>query len=91
MPPNRGLNSYVESKDYRKPINIEPIAKLTNQLLRRPSGTLGLIFARHGFTEPAKILARTMNPLNILLWEFEEVEQSLNSGTMCQALMTKFQ
>ena len=85
-----GLACLVESKDYSAPINIEPIAKLKNQLSRRPVGTLGLVFARQGFTDPAKILARMMQPLNILLWEYEELELSLSTGTMCRALTTKF-
>jgi hypothetical protein len=81
----------IKSKDYSAPINVEPMAKLRNQLSRRPAGTLGLVFSREGFTEPAKILARMMQPLNILLWEYEELEQSLTTGTMCRALVTKFQ
>jgi len=85
-----GLACLVESKDYREPINIEPIAKLKNQLSRRPVGTLGLVFARQGYTDPAKILVRMMQPLNILLWEYEELELSLSTGTMCRALTTKF-
>ena len=85
-----GFACPVESKDYSDPNNIEPIAKLRNQLTRRPVGALGLLFARNGFTEPAKTLTRMINPLNILLWEFEELEKGLSTGTMCQALKTKF-
>ena len=76
-----GFAYLVESKDYSDPNNIEPIAKLRNQLTRRPAGTLGLLFARNGFTEPAKTLTRMINPLNILLWEFEELEKGLSTGT----------
>jgi len=85
-----GFACLVESKDYSDPNNIEPIAKLRNQLTRRPAGALGLLFARNGFTEPAKTLTRMTNPLKILLWEFEELEKGLSTGTMCQALKTKF-
>ncbi len=85
-----GLACLVESKDYSDPINVEPIAKLKNQLSRRPTGAMGLLFSRNGFTEPAKILVRMMQPLNILHWEYQELEQSLISGTMCQALRTKY-
>ena len=84
------LACLVESKDYSDPNNIEPIAKLRNQLTRRPAGTLGLLFARSGFTEPAKTLTRMINPLNILLWEFGELEAGLRTGTMCRALKTKY-
>jgi hypothetical protein len=52
-----GLSCLVESKDYSSAINVEPIAKLRNQLSRRPVGTLGIVFSRTDFTEPSKILA----------------------------------
>ena len=84
------LACLVESKDYSDPNNIEPIAKLRNQLTRRPSGTLGLLFARSGFTEPAKMLTRMISPMNILLWEFEELEAGLRDGAMCQKLIDKY-
>jgi hypothetical protein len=46
-----GLSCLVESKDFAdKTVDITPIAKLRNQLLRRPAGTVGLIFSRTGFT-----------------------------------------
>jgi hypothetical protein len=85
-----GFHCLIEAKDYSDPVNIEPVAKLRNQLIRRPAGTMGLIFARSGFTEPAKILTRMISPLNILLWEFGELEQALDNETMRQALKTKY-
>lgn len=59
-----GLSVIVESKDLTDPnrVNIEPIAKLRNQLLRRPSGSIGVIFSKSGFTEPAIMLARYLSP-----------------------------
>ena len=84
------LSCLVEAKDYSEPINVEPIAKMRNQLTRRPVGTLGLIFARSGFTDPAKKLTRRINPLNILLWEPSELVQGLRDGTLCRALKTKY-
>src|SRR5437868_7082966 len=47
----QGLACLVESKDATEGVAIAPIAKLRNQLLRRPAGTLGLMFSRRGFTE----------------------------------------
>lgn len=85
-----GLACLLEAKDYRKPINIEPIAKLRNQLSRRPAGTLGIVFARSGYTVPAKILTRRANPLSILLWEFEELEFALEKQVICRGLVTKY-
>ena len=86
----QSLSCLVEAKDYNEPINVEPIAKLRNQLMRRPPGTMGLVFARSGFTEPAKLSTRIMNPLQILLWGYEELEVSLRNQTLCRALLTKY-
>ena len=80
----------MESKDYSDPNNIEPIAKLRNQLTRRPSGTLGLLFARSGFTEPDKMLTRMISPMNILLWELAELEAGLRTGARCEKLKAKY-
>jgi hypothetical protein len=46
----QGLSAVVEAKDFddRSKVNIEPIAKLRSQLLRRPSGVLGAVFSRTG-------------------------------------------
>ncbi|MFN9817569.1 MAG: ParA family protein, partial [Pseudanabaena sp.] len=49
------LTVNVESKDFAdKKVDIAPIAKLRNQLLRRPTATVGLVFSRTGFTDPAR-------------------------------------
>lgn len=85
-----GLFCLVESKDYAEAINVEPVAKLRNQLARRPAGTLGLIFARSGFTPSAKYLVKMHTPLNILLWEFEELKLAIADQKMRSALQTKF-
>lgn len=84
------LACLTEAKDYKAAINVEPIAKLRNQLIRRPVGTLGMVFARSGFTEPAKELTRWTNPMQILLWEYEELEYALQNQKMCPALMMKY-
>lgn len=84
-----GLSAIIESKDYSEPINVEPIAKLRNQLARRPLHTMGIIFARRGFTEPAKTLTRMVGPLNILLWEFQELDTAIRRQQMRHALRTK--
>ena len=85
-----GLFCLVESKDYAEAINVEPVAKLRSQLARRPAGTLGLIFARNGYTSSAKHLVKMHTPLNILLWEFEELKLAVIDQKMRQALQTKF-
>lgn len=85
-----GLSCLIEAKDYADPIAIEPIAKLRNQLMRRPSPALGLLFSRTDFSIPAKLLTRMMNPLNILLWEGEELQFSIEHRQMREALQNKY-
>jgi hypothetical protein len=57
-----GLACLIECKDWAAKANVEPIAKLRNQLLRRPGGSIGLVFSRQGFTDPALTLARFTLP-----------------------------
>ncbi|MCB0594595.1 MAG: restriction endonuclease [Lewinellaceae bacterium] len=82
----------VECKDYNEErrVNFEPIAKLRNQLFRRPYSTIGCIFSNSGFTEPAIILANAISPQNIILWEREEIEECLTNKNMSAGLVKKF-
>jgi hypothetical protein len=40
------LACLVECKDEAGKVNFEPIAKLRNQLLRRPGAAIGMVFSR---------------------------------------------
>jgi hypothetical protein len=90
------LACLAECKDYndengkKKNINFEPVAKMRNQLMRRPSSTIGSIFSSGGFTGPALTLANFTFPQTILLWNGEEIEYCLKKRTFCQALITKY-
>src|SRR5262249_21780538 len=57
----------VESKHTATPVAIAPIAKMRNQLLRRHSGAIGLVFSYAGFTDAAVIMSRYIDPQAILL------------------------
>lgn len=85
-----GLACLIECKDEAKPVNVEPIAKLRNQLLRRPSATIGIIFASQGFTEPARILAGFVAPQTILLWSGVELSYALQHRFMRAGLLMKY-
>src|SRR5262249_37291338 len=63
----------VESKHTERPVAIAPIAKMRNQLLRRHSGAIGLVFSYTGFTDAAVILAKYIAPQAILLWTGPEM------------------
>lgn len=84
-----GLACLVECKDQAQPVNVEPIAKMRNQLLRRPGVTVGIIFSRRGFTDPANSLTRFLAPQTILLWSGREIAYALRRQMMRQALIIK--
>lgn len=85
-----GLYSLVESKDEDGNIAIGPIAKLRNQLLRRPAGTLGMVFSSHGYTEAALQLAQFALPQAILLWTGTQVEFALKNEHICEPFERKY-
>jgi hypothetical protein len=85
-----GLSCLVESKDWGKNVMIGPIVKLRSQLLRRPAGTIGLLFSKHGFTRPASYLTFFTMPQAVLLWTGRDLEIALNEETMCECLRWKY-
>ena len=84
-----GISSLVESKDYRDPVNVVPIVKLRSQLLRRPSVTIGMVFSRQGFTDPALTLAQHLAPQSVLLWQGEEIDLALRKQRMKNGMLLK--
>lgn len=87
-----GLSCLVESKDFAEQTNVDmaPIAKLRNQLLRRPAGIVGLVFSRTGFTNPARNLSCFSSPQAILLWNGEEIKYALDNKKICEPLVLKY-
>ena len=85
-----GQACLVESKHYSRPVNVEPIAKLRNQLARRPAATIGLVFSYQGFTEPARLLTRYLTPQTILLWTGSEIGYALRHQSMTHGLQMKY-
>lgn len=87
-----GLTALFECKDYfDKKVSVEPLAKLRNQLLRRPAGCVGSVFCTTGFTEPAITLAHFSQPQAILLWEKENISYCLKNKCFVDGLIKKFQ
>jgi hypothetical protein len=84
-----GLAAIVESKD-RGTLNVEPIAKLRNQLARRPAATIGVIFSRKGFTLPALALTQYMSPQTVLVWPGAEIDLALRKKRMLRGLHIKY-
>lgn len=85
-----GIASLVECKDSSRPVNFEPLAKLRQQLLRRPPSVIGCCFARSGFTPEAMLLAERSSPQNVLLWQGDEIEFGLKRQRMRSGLLAKF-
>lgn len=85
-----GLACIVEAKDTSKTVPIDPIAKMRNQLLRRPSSSVGLIFSRGGFSQAALTLVRFVGPQTILLWKGDEVAHALKHRAFREGLQKKY-
>lgn len=85
-----GLACLVECKDTAERANIEPIAKLRNQLQRRPVNVIASIFSRSGFTESATQLARFIPPQTILLWGGDEIGYVIQNQCVSRALVKKY-
>jgi len=91
------LGILIESKDYsnknktKKNINIEPIAKLRNQLSRRPYLTIGCVFSAGGFTEPVSTLIDYLGNETILLWRGEEIQYCLDKNRIKDFFLNKLE
>lgn len=85
-----GCNTFLfECKDKPK-VAIEVIAKLINQLLRRPGTTLGCVFTSGGFTSTALLLADFSVPHRILPWSGRDIEERLKSRNFKKPLSEKY-
>ena len=83
------LSCLVESKDWGKNVQIGPIVKMRSQLLRRPAGTIGLMFSKREFTRPATYLAHFTMPQAVLLWSGADLEVAMSAGRICRFLHLK--
>jgi hypothetical protein len=84
-----GLSCLVESKDWGKNVAIGPIVKMRSQLLRRPAGTVGIIFSKMSFTKPGIYLAHFTLPQAVLLWSGFDLQVAMDEGRICKFLRIK--
>ncbi|HEV7589801.1 MAG TPA: restriction endonuclease [Longimicrobium sp.] len=84
------LSCLIEAKDTADPVDVGALAKIRTQLARRPGGTLGAVFSRSGFTDPAVALAGYFAPHAVLLWSGEEVTECLQERNISSVLLAKF-
>lgn len=87
----RHIPCLIECKHTTDRVNVEPLAKLRNQLLRRHSNAVGSIFSVNGFTAPAETLAQFMAPQAIMLWNGYELQEMLKSEKFVDPFMTKYE
>jgi Restriction endonuclease len=80
----------LEVKDWNKSVNVEPIAKLRDQLLRRPGGVVGVVISTKGFTDAAIALTQFTSPQSILLWDGDELTWALTNQKMLDSLHQKY-
>jgi hypothetical protein len=85
-----GLSCLVETKDTAALVEVTALAKLRNQLARRPASAVGLFFSRSGFTDAALALASYFAPQTVLLWNGQDVDYVLESESSTAALMAKY-
>jgi hypothetical protein len=79
----------LESKDEVENIGVAPVAKLRNQLLRRPAGTLGVVFSRTDFTASARVLAGFTSPQTVLLWSGDDLKYAFEHAYFKEGLLKK--
>jgi hypothetical protein len=85
-----GLHCLIESKSEDDDIAVDPIAKLRNQLLRRPWGTIGLVFTTTKFTAPSVLMTQFALPQPILLWTGAEIDHAIKKKKICEFAQTKY-
>jgi hypothetical protein len=79
----------LESKDVSEPMAVEAVARLRFRLEARPPGVLGVLFSVGGFTFPAEVFAQFASPLNVLLWDSDDLDHALANGSMVAGLRKK--
>lgn len=79
----------IECKD-RDAVDIEAIAKLRNQLLRRPPATMGCVFVSGTFTRPAIILSDFAAPHRITLWSSLDIAGAIQARDFAEVLRRKY-
>lgn len=86
-----GMYALVECKDYTDTrIDVEPLAKMRNQLARRHGSTFGMFFSSTDYTIPAQILVRFMAPQLIILWTREDICHCMQNECFIPCMKEKY-
>ena len=84
-----GVTFLLESKDQDEAASIEAIAKLRFRLERRPPGTMAVLFSVSNVTRVTEFFAQFASPLNVLLWNFSDLDFALRRAKMAVGLREK--
>lgn len=79
----------LESKNLSEPMAVEAVARLRMRLESRPPGTMGVLFSVQDFTLPTEVFTQFATPLNVLLWESEDLDMALTTASMVTSLRAK--
>jgi Restriction endonuclease len=85
-----GLYCLLECKDQKEPLAIAPVAKMRNQLQRRPSASVGMIFSMSAYTQPARVLVGYLGIQTILLWFPGELRLAIDRQRIVPLLEFKY-
>jgi hypothetical protein len=85
-----GRSYLVSSKDETGPVDINPIARLRDQLSRRPACVMGLLFSRSGFTPPVLRNTSLASAPTVLLWEGVEIDEAVRGRRLAKGLEAKY-
>ena len=85
-----GRSCLIECKDQAGTVNIDPIAKLKNQLSRRPNGVIGSMVSSTSFTEATVYLSQYNMNQAVLLWNSDDITYGLTQQFMSRGLFRKY-
>lgn len=85
----REIPFLIECKD-RRGVDIAAVAKMRNQLDRRPPATMGCIFTSGRFTSPATVLADFTAPHRITLWDKHDISDAIRARDFAAKLERKY-
>jgi len=86
-----GVGFLIECKDWQDKVAFDELAKLHGRLTYRMYSTYGLFLSRNGYTPSAVEMMYMVHPHNILLWEFDEIDECFKNHKFLKALKYKYQ
>ena len=86
-----GVGFLIECKDWEDKVSFDELAKLHGRLAYRMKSTCGMFLSRSGYTPSAIEMMYLVHPHNIILWEFNDIEECFKNHNFLKALKYKYQ